>query len=231
MLGAYLKSAYIQLSDGHWPGSLVACLVTRSSDSHHSSQSCRACCQAFSLNRLRSRSLSWRHCSPAFAQLHRRSRCLLNYNYKSAWTFHHREIFEYAHLKFTVSSRSKPTSIHTRVRNAVTLVWGSLRLAPISCRLPFLSFSSFFLQSHQVWSPVGESSEPSATSFHASSLTALHAHGSTWTFVRFCHPEVNDVIKNGPADKICNGYLRIPDLQRWSRIILMTLVLLLPSCY
>ena len=45
------------------------------------------------------------------------------------------EIFECAHLKFTVSGRSKQTnkrtSIHTRVCNAVTLVWGSLRLAPI----------------------------------------------------------------------------------------------------
>ena len=59
--------------------------------------------------------------------------CLLNY--KSAWTFHHCEIFEYAHLKFTVSGRSKPTSIHTRVRNAVTLVWGSLRLSPTTPRL------------------------------------------------------------------------------------------------
>ena len=61
------------------------------------------------------------------------ARCLLNY--KSAWTFHHREIFEYAHLKFTVSGRSKPTSIHTRVRNAVTLVWGLLRLAPMRQRV------------------------------------------------------------------------------------------------
>ena len=50
-----------------------------------------------------------------------------------------REIFECAHLKFTVRGRSKQTnkqtnkrtSIHTRVHNAVTLVWGSLRLAPI----------------------------------------------------------------------------------------------------
>ena len=43
-------------------------------------------------------------------------------------------IFECAHLKFTVSGRSKQASkhsqIHTCVRNAVTLVWGSLRLAP-----------------------------------------------------------------------------------------------------
>ena len=47
-----------------------------------------------------------------------------------------REIFECAHLKFTVSGRSKQTnkrtSIHTRMRNAVTLVWGSLRLASIT---------------------------------------------------------------------------------------------------
>ena len=42
-----------------------------------------------------------------------------------------REIFECAHLKFTVSGRSIDRYIDTRVRNAVTLVWGSLRLAPI----------------------------------------------------------------------------------------------------
>ena len=41
----------------------------------------------------------------------------------------------HAHLKFSVSGRSKQaskhTSIHTHVCNEVTLVWGSLRLAPI----------------------------------------------------------------------------------------------------
>ena len=46
------------------------------------------------------------------------------------------EIFEYTHLKFTVSGRSKQArkqaSIDIHVRNAVTLVWGSLRLAPIT---------------------------------------------------------------------------------------------------
>ena len=31
--------------------------------------------------------------------------------------------------------------------------------------------------------------------------------------------------------KAYKGYLRIPDPQRWSHIILMILVLLLPSCY
>ena len=35
-----------------------------------------------------------------------------------------------AHLKFTVYGR-KQANIHTHVRNAVPLVWGSLRLAPI----------------------------------------------------------------------------------------------------
>ena len=41
------------------------------------------------------------------------------------------EIFKYAHLKFTVYSR-KHTYIHTTSVNAVTLVWGSLRLTPIT---------------------------------------------------------------------------------------------------
>ena len=41
-----------------------------------------------------------------------------------AWTF---VIFECAHLKFPVSGRSMST--HTCVRNAVTLVWGSLGAA------------------------------------------------------------------------------------------------------
>ena len=42
----------------------------------------------------------------------------------------HCEVFESADLKFPVCGRSKHIRIHTRVRNAVTLVWGSLRLAP-----------------------------------------------------------------------------------------------------
>ena len=45
------------------------------------------------------------------------------------------EIFKHAHLKFMVYGRkqaSKQTSIHTHVRNVVTLMWGSLRLAPIN---------------------------------------------------------------------------------------------------
>ena len=44
------------------------------------------------------------------------------------------EIFKHAHLKFTVYGH-KQASIHTHVRNAVTLVWGSLRLASIISEL------------------------------------------------------------------------------------------------
>ena len=41
------------------------------------------------------------------------------------------EIFKFAHLKFTVYGRGQ-TDIHTTSANAVTLVWGSLRLVPIN---------------------------------------------------------------------------------------------------
>ena len=45
--------------------------------------------------------------------------------------------FKHAHLKFPESGQSKGTSIHTRVHNAATLVWGPLRLTTIKCnRLP-----------------------------------------------------------------------------------------------
>ena len=42
--------------------------------------------------------------------------------------------FTRTHLKFTVYSHnqaSKQANMHTHMRNAVPLVWGSLRLAPI----------------------------------------------------------------------------------------------------
>ena len=117
MPGAYLKPAYILLSDGHWPGSLVACLVTRSSASHRSSQSCRVCCHCIHLKSsllslsftatLRSGS------SPSYSLSQLLLSCLLKYT--SAWTFHHREIFECAYLKFTVSGRSKQTNQQTSI--------------------------------------------------------------------------------------------------------------------
>ena len=41
---------------------------------------------------------------------------------------------KFADLKFTVIARSKQTHKHIHaLRNEVTLVWGSLRLAPINC--------------------------------------------------------------------------------------------------
>ena len=40
--------------------------------------------------------------------------------------------FKRAYLKFSVSGRSKQANIHTHVRNEVTLVWGTLRLAAIN---------------------------------------------------------------------------------------------------
>ena len=43
----------------------------------------------------------------------------------------YREIFECTHLIFTVSGRGPNKQAYTCVRNAVTLVWGSLRFAPI----------------------------------------------------------------------------------------------------
>ena len=47
-----------------------------------------------------------------------------------------REIFEYAHLKFTVYGR-KQTSMYVRIHTqAVLLVWGSLRLVPNSHMYP-----------------------------------------------------------------------------------------------
>ena len=56
---------------------------------------------------------------------------------------------KFADLKFTVFARSKQASIDTHaLRNEVTLVWGSLRLAPITTKqLPighehlFINFS------------------------------------------------------------------------------------------
>ena len=54
-------------------------------------------------------------------------------NYPSGFDLH--EIFEYAYLKFMVYGRKQTyTCTHNFCKiNAVTLVWGSLRLAPIAC--------------------------------------------------------------------------------------------------
>ena len=87
---------------------------------------------AFSLNRLCARSF---HADPAVWQQPSRSFSRLKYTSTSMWTFDHCEIFECAHFKFTVSAWS--VQAYTRVCNAVTLVWGSLRLAPIILSLQY----------------------------------------------------------------------------------------------
>ena len=51
---------------------------------------------------------------------------------------------KHAHLKFPVSGWSKRTSIHTYVRNVVTLVWGLLRLAPINMYIADNQHSQWF---------------------------------------------------------------------------------------
>ena len=51
------------------------------------------------------------------------------------WTFSLHEIFTCAHLNLTVDSIWPQTDIHTTSANAVTLVRGSLRLAPIVHKL------------------------------------------------------------------------------------------------
>ena len=110
--------------------SLATCLVTWSSDSYHSSESMLPCeLPTFSLNRLRSCSLSHRPCSLTVA-LSDSSTSV------SMWTFNHYEIF-------TVSGQSNKQ--YTRVRNAVTLVWGSLRVTPTSQVLRFSSPSLWCL--------------------------------------------------------------------------------------
>ena len=59
-------------------------------------------------------------------------------------TFGLHEIFKCAYLKFTVYGR-KQTYIHTTSANAVTLVWGSLRLAPKRHLVSVISQKKHFL--------------------------------------------------------------------------------------
>ena len=59
-----------------------------------------------------------------------------------------RKIFECAHFKFTVSCRSMHSCIHTRMRNAVTLVWGSLRLAPMKTAVHMYTYMYHCLDLH-----------------------------------------------------------------------------------
>ena len=87
----------------------------------------------FNLNHLHSHSLSCQPHSLAVA-LHAHSHGLAEY--MSAWTFNHQEIFECAHLKFTVSGQSKHSPnkhAHMHVQcshTSVGLVVASLRHLP-----------------------------------------------------------------------------------------------------
>ena len=132
MLGTYLKQTfplYILLSFTH----SLPC-HTQSSESYHIDLSVSklpyrlTCCQRIQME-LSSLSLSFMPTlqagtSPSLLF----SRILLKYTVGVA--FNHSEVFECTHLKFTVSDQTnKQTYTHTC--NAVTLVWGLLRLALI----------------------------------------------------------------------------------------------------
>ena len=76
---------------------------------------------------------------------------------------------------------SKQASIHMHVRNAVTLVWGSLRLTPIR-------LSSLFKNSSAFWYPVKPTSKTLSASSVSWCLTVSHcvswcltvSHGVSW---------------------------------------------------
>ena len=59
------------------------------------------------------------------------------------------EIFKFAHLKFTVYGRGQ-TDIYTTSANAVTLVWGSLRLTPITSYIYTFGRSFCMITSAQI---------------------------------------------------------------------------------
>ena len=109
------------------PGSLVVWGLSRDRQTRTIVQEVAVhSANAFNLSRLRSRSLSRRPSSLAVA-LHARSYGLaevhVGLDIPSLWNIWMCSFKLYG--KWSVQ-----TSIHTRVRNAVTLVWDSLRLAP-----------------------------------------------------------------------------------------------------
>ena len=62
-----------------------------------------------------------------------------------------------AHLKFTVYGHKQTCTLQTHFRNAVPLVWGSLRLVPISILDPtnpqysMLNIHEYFSTAHHAW--------------------------------------------------------------------------------
>ena len=94
---------------------------------HKSELSCHAC---FNFSCLRSWSLTLHSDSLAYTGLH-----MLHARHRSSWNIRMRSFGEW-------SVQAHKTNIHTHVPNAVTLVWGSLRLAPINNRASFLTAKS-----------------------------------------------------------------------------------------
>ena len=99
--------------------------------------------------------------------------------------------FKHAHLKFSVYGRkqtNRQTDIHTHVRNAVTLVWGSLRLTPIT-GIKIASLS---------WFPARQNSSRQ-TRTHAFTIIAL------WQFfIPYVHLYENLSTQKIHAWKFCN---------------------------
>ena len=78
---------------------------------------------------------SRQRCVLAVAPHQRDSGMDLSHTRNYLWMYSLHEIFTCAYLKFTVyghKQTDRQTDIHTTSANAVTLVWGSLRLAPIT---------------------------------------------------------------------------------------------------
>ena len=77
-------------------------------------------------------------------------------------TFSLHEVFTCAHLKFTVYGH-KQRDIHTISTNAVMLVWGSLRLTPITV----ISHPCLYMFVNSKWSQVRKVTEGLAKTLHA----------------------------------------------------------------
>ena len=107
--------------------------------------------------------------------------------------------FKLAYLKFSVSGRSKQASIHTHVRNAVTLVWGLLRLAPISSPLCCQTLSwapsvhGSVLQLHynvlHTYRSCPWSKFSNTVALNTTLLSNVQQYGPTWDCHTYLHPK------------------------------------------
>ena len=118
MPSTYVKPVYILLSGCHLYTGLSRYRQTRTIVQK---VSCCACCQCIQLESsllLLSCTLTLQSGSSPHTRSH-------------GWSIH-RKIFKCAHFKIYSKWSVQTKSIHTHVHNAVTLVWGSLRLTPIT---------------------------------------------------------------------------------------------------